>query len=390
MKLLPNILYVLLIGGRIVLEALQNSDEELTLEMMTPQDVVNNLTLENVERFLRSLGVEELQVESQKQIIISPTICHNPLGSEASLKLYWYQNNHIFRCYTECNEAMSIFTLYQKYMALNQHPVSFYDAVEYVKQFLNPDQIIYTQAPIVNGEDYDKYLYTNNVIQLPEYSPTILDYFTNYHHPLWLEQGITDQAMTDFRIKFSLGQNRIIIPHFDINGRLVGIRARALEKRDIEEGKYKPIKIGETLYAHQLQFNLYGIYEHKDAIRKYRSAIIAEGEKSVLLDHGYYNDWHICVACCGSHFNKYHISMLTDYLGVNEITIALDKEYVTWNDDRAKAYREKIEDMCKPFLQQATFYYIWDYHDLLNEKDSPFDKGKDIFEKLYLDRVKVR
>ena len=36
------------------------------------------------------------------------------------------------------------------------------------------------------------------------------------------------------------------------------------------------------------------------------------------------------------------------------------------------------------------FSYIWDYDNLLNEKDAPFDKGKETFEYLFRNRVKVR
>lgn len=113
-------------------------------------------------------------------------------------------------------------------------------------------------------------------------------------------------------------------------------------------------------------------------------------EKSTLLDDGYYGEYSNTVACCGSTFNKYHISMLTDILGANEIVIALDKEYKNWNDERAKKYREKIERMCRKYLNQASFSYIWDFDDLLQEKDSPFDLGKEVFEQLYKSRVKVR
>ena len=95
-------------------------------------------------------------------------------------------------------------------------------------------------------------------------------------------------------------------------------------------------------------------------------------------------------ACCGSTFNKYHISLLTDILGANEIIVALDKEYEDWRTPQAKKYRDKIEKMCKKYANQASFSYIWDYDNVLNEKDSPFDKGKNIFEHLYKTRVKVR
>ena len=92
-------------------------DTQLFYLNLSPTYIIKLLQLEDVEKFLISLGVEKLQVIPQKECIICPTICHNPLGTESSMKLYWYHNNKIFRCYTECNEAMSIFTLYQKFMA---------------------------------------------------------------------------------------------------------------------------------------------------------------------------------------------------------------------------------------------------------------------------------
>jgi hypothetical protein len=35
-------------------------------------------------------------------------------------------------------------------------------------------------------------------------------------------------------------------------------------------------------------------------------------------------------------------------------------------------------------------YYLWDYEDLLNAKDSPVDDGKDTFIHLYNNRLKLR
>ena len=366
------------------------ADKDAFLATLKTKDIIESLTLNDVKNFLESLGVEQIAVYEDKQYLVCPTICHNPIHEAESMKLYWYQNNKIFRCYTECNEAMSIFELYKKYMALNQYPITIEEAENYVKHFLK-HIIIAAKKTNSYEEDVEKYKFTTNIPILTEYPKVVLDYFTNYYHPLWLKDGITKEAMDKFQIKFSLGQNKIIIPHFDINGRLIGIRGRALEKKEIEEfGKYRPIQIGKTLYSYPLQFNLYGIYEHKKGIQKRRSAIIAEAEKSVMLDDGYYHELSNCVACCGSTFNKYHISLLTDILGANEIIVALDKEYEDWRSDKAKKYREKIERMCKKYTNQASFSYIWDYDNVLNEKDSPFDKGKDVFEHLYKTRVKVR
>lgn len=368
-------------------------DSQVVLASMSKNDIIESLTLNDVKQFLESLGVERIEVNEEKQYLICPTICHHPLCEAESMKLYWYQNNKIFRCYTECNEAMSIFELYRRYMELNYYPVTLGDAEDYVKNILH--NIVTPMDSGKAAEDYEReserYKFSTNIPQLPAYPKTVLDYFVKYYHPSWLREGITKEVMDKFDIRFWIAQNKIIIPHYDMNGRLIGIRGRALNEDEIEEyGKYRPIQIGKTLYTYPLQFNLYGLDKHKDAIRKRRCAIISEGEKSVLLDSVYYGDFSNTVACCGSSINKYHISMLADLLGVNEIVIAFDKEYEKWPSDKAAKYRKKLETICKKYKNQVSFSYIWDYDNLLREKDSPFDRGKDIFEELFKNRVKFR
>ena len=368
----------------------QNADPTLDLLDISVQDIISSITLEDVKTFLESLGVDQIAMYEEKGYLICPTICHNPLDEAESMKLYWYQNNKIFRCYTECNESMSIFALYQKFMKINYHKVEFEEAVDYVKKCIK-NIVITGKRKHRPDIDFEKYNFDSSIPVLTEYPKGMLSYFLPYHHPLWLHDGIQPEVMDKFNIGFWNRENKITIPHLDINGRLVGIRARAIDPEEAEMfGKYRPVQVGDTLYSHPLHFNLYGIYEHQNAIRKRRSAIIAEGEKSVLLDDGYYGEWSNTVACCGSSLNKFQVSVLTNVLGANEITIAFDKEYKDWRSEEAQEYRIKIENMCRKYKGQAIFYYIWDMDNLLGYKDSPFDKGKEVFEKLYKHRIRVR
>ena len=370
--------------------SLQGLDEELDLLDVSIQDIIDSITLEDVKTFLESLGVEQIAMYPEKGYLVCPTICHNPIDEAESMKLYWYQNNKIFRCYTECNEAMSIFELYKKFMRINYHSIEFEEAVDYVKKTLKHITVS-NKKKYKSDLNLEKYNFDSAIPQLTAYPKEMLTYFLHKHHPLWLKDGIKPEVMDKFNIGFWNLENKITIPHFDINGRLVGIRARTLDKEEAEEfGKYRPVQIGNTLYSHPLHFNLYGIYEHQNGIKMRRSAIIAEGEKSVLLDDGYYDNFSNTVACCGSNINKFQIGLLTNVLGANEITIAFDKEYEDWRSNEAREYRVKIENMCKKYKGQATFYYIWDMDNLLGYKDSPFDKGKDVFEELYKKRIKVR
>jgi hypothetical protein len=368
----------------------QDADKELFLSSLSARDIVNALTLNDVKNFLESLGVNQIVMNEEKEYLICPTICHNPIHEAESMKLYWYHNNKIFRCYTECNEAMSIFELYRRYMSINEYPIDLEEAETYVRQFVAHAVLI--NKPVKSKEiDLTAYKYDLNIPTQKIYNEHALDYGIKYYHPAWLRDGIKPEVMDDFNIRFSITQNKILIPHYNLNGQLIGIRGRAFNEDELEQGrKYSPVQIGNTLYTHPLQFNLYGINKHREGIERRRVAIIVEAEKSVLLDSGYYGELANTVACCGSTFNKYQINLLTSYLGVSEIVIALDKEYVDWRDEKAKKYRKKIQDACRKYMYQASFSYIWDYDNLLEEKDSPLDKGKEIFEYLYKNRVKVR
>ena len=228
------------------------------------------------------------------------------------------------------------------------------------------------------------------IVTLPEFNKNALDVFVPESHPLWESEGIAASTQERFDIRFSYGENRIIIPHKDINGRLVGIRARALEEEDIKFGKYRPVKIGNSLYNHQLGFNLYGIWEHKKAIELTKRVVIYEGEKSVLLDDTYYGPYSVAVATCGSQLNRFQINLLVQELGVNEIILAYDKEYDHSFAPDGRAYRQKLIDKCQKYRGLASFYYIFDEHNLLNKKDAPCDKGQDILEKLMKRRIKIK
>lgn len=113
-------------------------DEFDFFDSLSPKELAELLTINDIVRFFHSFGVTDLDVTSE--MVVAPTICHNPLGTEAKKKLYWYQNSHQFRCYTECGDNMSIYELYMKIMALN-HPemeVHFIDAMYYIRQFIDP------------------------------------------------------------------------------------------------------------------------------------------------------------------------------------------------------------------------------------------------------------
>lgn len=365
---------------------LSNQDQEIWAEEISPSDIQESLTMEDVETFIKSLGVTSIKRQGNSFII--PTICHNPIDDEtASMKLYYYHKDKNFWCYTGDCGRMTIFQLYQRFMEVNCHPISFQEAVDYVKSCLKKKE--YKKAAeanqasplVINKENYS---FEKVIIKLDEFNSSVLDCFLNYHHSTWLKEGISDETMNKFHIGYCLSQNKITIPQFDVKGRLVGIRARALEPIEVMTGyKYMPITIGGVLYRHSTSMTLYGLYEHQKAIKKYKRVIIFEAEKSCLLHDTYYGEDSVAVALCGSNMNKYQVNLLTKILGVSEIVIALDNELTQ------KDWRKKIVKWCKKYAPYAQMSYVFDEHHLLRDKDSPIDRGKEIWEKLFNKRIKV-
>jgi hypothetical protein len=75
-------------------------------------EMIEQLQDEKVIDLMTKLGADRYK-DTGSQIIF-PTICHNVDSKDASMKLYYYKDNHFFYCYTNCG-GMSIFKFLQTY-----------------------------------------------------------------------------------------------------------------------------------------------------------------------------------------------------------------------------------------------------------------------------------
>ena len=91
-------------------------------------------------------------------------------------------------------------------------------------------------------------------IILKEYDDTILERF-NYEVKLepWLKEGISQSVLEHAEIGYYPGGDQITIPHFDKDGRFIGLRGRSLCEEDAKlYGKYRPIRVNNIIYNHPL------------------------------------------------------------------------------------------------------------------------------------------
>ena len=216
--------------------------------------------------------------------------------------------------------------------------------------------------------------------QLPEYDGSILNTFINYKPVEWIYEGISVETMEKYEIRYSIENNSIIIPHRDKDGRLVGIRERNLDRRQVEVlgRKYTPYTsfTHRLTYKHRLSMNAYGIDKNKEVISEYKKCIIFEAEKSVLKMDSVWNN-NPSVAVGGSSVSLYQLNLLKE-LGVKDIYLSFDKE-------EGEKWEQKLDKICKRIYDFGFNVFIIEdvegkYLDL---KDSPIDKGEFVFLELY-------
>lgn len=349
--------------------------------MIDYEQIVKDLKDEEVIRLMYELGAD--RHEETDNYIIFPTICHNENATEASMKLYYYKDTHLLYCYTE-DGPMSIYKFLENYYKTRNIEYNWgQDILKVVFQCSAATELT-TKETIFKQSLKDKYRKRQS-IQLAAYSPNVLESFVKQYPIEWLEDNISAGAMDKYNIRYSISQNKIIIPHYDINNRLVGIRGRALNESEIAYAKYAPVKIEDIVYKHKLSLNLYGLNHNWKNIKELGICYIAESEKAVLQSE-LFGEKNCTVAICGSSLNIYQIKLLMQHCQPKEIVLCLDKEELPGEDK----YFYKLWDMCSKYKLYTNMSFIYDRENLLNLKDSPFDRGRNIFNKLLEKRVKVK
>ena len=360
------------------------------------QEIKKQITLDQVFELLQDWGGDPQYTDFG---ILSATICHNPPGL-GSRKLYYYNNDEggLFRCYTGCGDTFDIFELAIKVADIQENKrFDLNDAVRAIAyrfgiiDYIDEEE----QSGLEDWKIFNRYDRIKEIevkdynVVLKEYDNTILSRF-NYKVKIepWLQEDMTQEVLDDAVIGFYPGGDQITIPHFDKDGRFIGLRGRALNIEEAERfGKYRPLKINGQLYNHPLGMNLYNLNNSKDNIKKMEKAIVFESEKSCLKYRsllGVEND--ISVACCGSNISAYQIHMLIA-AGAKEIVIAMDRQFQALGD---KEHKHQISSFRKLQLKYKNFVnlsFINDRDMITGYKSSPIDEGVEKFLKLFKERV---
>ena len=191
-----------------------------------------------------------------------------------------------------------------------------------------------------------------------------------------IEEGIPQSIMDYYMVMYDKESNRIVYPVFDNSGNLINVKGRTLfdNYKDYNIPKYMNYyPVGDLDYFQAFCFK-------KKILDRSKEVIIFESLKSVMkLDSfGIYNS-------ISSETSQINIFQVRELVQLHcDVVIAFDSD-VSLEEIKKK---DTIQLLC----HFTNVYVVYDSNGLLGgktEKNSPVDKGKEIWEELYKQRIKI-
>ena len=212
-----------------------------------------------------------------------------------------------------------------------------------------------------------------NILKVHIYPDNCMERYEKKEEKLavWEAEGISKASLEKYQVYYDSFSNRLVYPIRNISGQVVNIGGRTLDP-DFKTKKLRKY----TYFSGWGEMDvIYGLFENMGSILEQKEIILFEGCKSVLLA----DSWgiHNTGALLTSHLNPNQMKILAK-LGAR-VVFALDKD-VRIRDDHNIAKLKRY----------VPVEYFWDWEDLLAEKDAPVDKGRDVFETLYNQRLHYR
>lgn len=354
-------------------------EDKFNIQEKPWENIIKNLTEEQVIAILTDLGSQYPKRDNENNLVFQ-SVCHN----SNSWKLCYYINSHNFFCYRDW-ENFNLFNLIMKVKNCD-----FITSLNYVCEKLNIRIDLYSSSQ--NGfmsnytkQDWDIFDKFDRFVKDEEetetktlkiYNQKLLELYSDSYYEGWIKEHISIETMKKYNIKYDIANSRIIIPHYDINNNLIGIRCRNLDPQ--ASAKYCPICVDNIIYNHPLTSNLYGLNLNKDYIKKMGKVLIVESEKSVQQAETYFPNNNFVVACCGSNISYEQIQLLLS-LEINEVILAMDWDFHQQNDndEEYKLYKKKILKLCQKLIPYFTVKVLLPQDNNFIYKCSPTDLGKE-------------
>ena len=297
--------------------------------------------------------------------------CLSPLKSENTPSFSVRRETNTFYCFSS-GKGGNVLNFIRYY-----NHCSFSEAIEILKRYAGCDGEIKPTKKLAAVEVAKRYKGRKKQVKVSQAKILPDDYMLRYERnpeklAVWEAEGISKASLERFQVAYDSFSDRLVYPIRNTNGEIVNVGARTLDPN----WKQKKLRKYSYMFSWDGGMNtVFGLAENRDEILRKKEIILFEGAKSVMIA----DSWGIrnCGALLTSHLSQFQLKILAK-LGVR-VVFALDKEVVIRDDPniaRLKRY--------------TTCEYIWDRDGLIDEKDSPVDKGVETFMKLYEGRLHYR
>lgn len=290
-----------------------------------------------------------------------------PLHEEKTASFSVTQEAQLFYCFG-CSVGGDVLTFIKQY-----HKCTTREAVNILKKYANVTDNVATQR-LSATKVIKKFKRQQNKKVSARHTlldDNVMDQYERNKEKLkvWLDEGISYEALKKYQVRYDVLSNRLVYPVRDINGNIISVCGRTLEE------DYKAKKIRKYTYFQSLGTldTIFGYYENLENIQEQNEIILFEGAKSVMLC----DTWgiHNVGAILTSHLNLQQVKILVK-LGTT-VVFALDKG-INIKDD-------KNINKLKHYVRVE---YIQD-NELLQEKESPVDRGFEVWKQLYEKRRRL-
>ena len=347
------------------------------------------LTLAHHKQIMQALNIPAFS-ENKEQIIYF-TGDKNKDALQGSPKLYFYKDTQIYFSYTS-SRAYDIISLVQTRLNLLGQTCSFLDACNWIleKTGLDPNKIT---KPITNAHVYDwseleQFVrvrkYGN---QLPEYNRNIIDTLPPLYPQAWIAEGISEETMAKYQIRYYERCQQTVIPCFDAEARLIGVRVRNWDKDRLEQTKYMPlITLDGQCYKFNTNQVFYGINYNKPMIEQTGEVWLGESEKFVLKLDGWYGPKSCALAMYGHQLGMQRRNQLIK-MGVKRVVYVPDMDWVNQDDAFFEDWCKSVRRLCDMFKGYCSVDIVWDDSgELLGPKENATDRDKETWDKLWENR----
>lgn len=300
--------------------------------------------------------------------------CHCPRHIDKTPSLYIAPTNDFFHCFS-CGVSGNIIN----WLIIFEH-LTFPQAIEKISNMTGTELGALETSSVMA---YYRAVYEaqRNIVEQKKNIREILpsDYMDRFSDEVpdeWVQEGIAPEVMKKYGVRIDKDSNRIVYPLYDNEDHLISVKGRTRFKdfKALGLSKYIPYtKLG------QMDFFV-GMKQNRENILKKNEVVIFEGIKSGMKVESWgYDNWLSSESC---ELNEEQEKILLR-MGIKTIIIAYDSDVTI----------DKVKDRTEILRRFSNIWMLWDRDELLGgpeAKASPCDAGREIFEELMDQKIRLR